>query len=235
MPTVSGCVQPGRKRSIRFGLLSSLACQVIALLCLRHWRSATPWRDLDFFSGDFFVLNALLLLHRLRFSLGILDSRETLREASGLNYDPATIRLGTILAIADLSVFLDYAHWHLVPALRQPVLQIAGLVLYACAVAGLMWTDNYLTSHFQGDLNNRTLMTAGPFGVVRHPRYASLLLAKLGFALLFASILAWISLLASILIIQRRIRLEEAHLREIFGPAYFEYSERTTRLLPWIS
>lgn len=234
MPNVSDCVQPRRKRSIQAALLSAFLYQVTALLCLRHWRSTAPWRDLDFFSGGFFVLNALLLLHRVRFSRSVFDSREKLREASGLNYDPATIRLGTMLAIADLSVFLDYAHWHLMPALRQPALQIAGLVLYACAVAGLMWTDNYLVRHFQGDLNNRPLMTAGPFGIVRHPRYASLLLAKLGFTLLFASVLAWISLVASILMVRRRIRLEETHLREVFGPGYGSYSERTARLLPGI-
>src|SRR5580700_10322074 len=230
MPSVSDCVQPGRKRSIRAGLLSSLVYQVLALLFLRHWRSAAPWRDLDFFSGGFFVLNALLLLHRLRFSRSVFESREKLREASGLNYDPATIRLGTILAIADLSVYLDYSHWHLMPSLRQSALQIAGLVLYACAVAGLMWTDKYLVRHFQVDLNKRPLMTAGPFGIVRHPRYASLLLAKLGFTLLFASVLAWISLVISILMIRRRIRLEETHLREVFGPGYGSYSERTARL-----
>jgi protein-S-isoprenylcysteine O-methyltransferase Ste14 len=234
MLSVSDCLQPRHKRSTRAGLLSSFVYQVIALLFLRHWRSAAPWRDLDLFSGGFFALNALLLLHRLRFSRSVFESREKLREASGLNYDPATIRLGTMLAIADLSVFLDYAHWHLMPALRQQALQVAGLVLYACAVAGLMWTDNYLVRHFQGDLSNRPLMTAGPFGIVRHPRYASLLLAKLGFTLLFASVLAWISLVASILMVRRRIRLEETHLREVFGPGYGSYSERTARLLPRI-
>lgn len=234
MPSVSDRLQPGRKRSIRVTLLSWFLYQATALLCLRHWRSATPWEDLDFFSGSFFLFNTFLLLHRVRFSLGILNSRETLREASGLNYDPATIRLGTVLAIADLSVFLDYAHWHLMPSLRQPALQIAGLMLYACAVAGLMWTDNYLVRHFQGDLNNRALMTTGPFGIVRHPRYASLLLAKLGFTLLFASVLAWISLAASILMVRRRIRLEETRLWEVFGPGYDTYSERTARLIPRI-
>jgi len=234
MPPVSNYVQPARKGSVRFGLLSSLVYQLIALVCLRHWRSTAPWRELNLFSGGFFVLNTLLLLHRLRLRRGVLESRETLREASGLNYDPATIRLGTLLAIADLSVFLDYAHWHLIPALRQPGLQAAGLVLYAAAVAGLMWTDGCLIRYFRGDLNHRQLMTTGPYGVVRHPRYASLFLAKLGFTLLFASVFAWISLLASILMIRRRIRLEEAHLREIFGPAYIEYSKRTDRLLPWV-
>jgi hypothetical protein len=120
MPSVSDSVQSSRTKSIRVALLSSLLYQIAALLCLRHWRSSTPWQDLDFFSSGFFVLNALLLLRRFRFSRGIFNSREGLSEASGLNYDPVTIRLGTMLAVADLLVFLDYAHWHLIPALRQP-------------------------------------------------------------------------------------------------------------------
>jgi protein-S-isoprenylcysteine O-methyltransferase Ste14 len=77
-------------------------------------------------------------------------------------------------------------------------------------------------------------MTTGPFAIVRHPRYAGLLLAKLGFSLLFANVFAWASLLATILLIRRRIRLEETHLREIFGPGYSRYTERTPRLLPGI-
>jgi protein-S-isoprenylcysteine O-methyltransferase Ste14 len=206
--------------------------QGIALLCLRHWGSITPWSDLDFLSGGFFALNAILLVYEIRFNRGILESREKLREASGLNYDPATIRSGSLFAVGELSVFLDYGHWHLMPALRLPGLQFAGVALYACAMAGLMWTDTCLVRHFQGDLNQRQLMTTGPFAIVRHPRYAGLLLAKLGFSLLFASGFAWISLLASILLVRRRIRLEEAHLREIFGPSYSSYMETTPRLIP---
>jgi protein-S-isoprenylcysteine O-methyltransferase Ste14 len=211
-----------------------LVYQITALLCLRHWRSATPWRDLDFFSASFFVLTAVLLAYHIRFNRGILESQEALREASGSTFDPATLRRGSMLAIADLSVFLDYGHWHLTPALRTPGLQITGLLLYGCAVAGLMWTDTRLVRHFQGDLHRRQLMTTGPFAVVRHPRYASLLLAKLGITLLFASVFGWMSLLLSVLLIRRRIRLEEIHLLEIFGPDYPRYTARRARLVPGI-
>jgi protein-S-isoprenylcysteine O-methyltransferase Ste14 len=234
MPGVSDGVRPPRRRSVHLALLSPVAYQAIALLCLRRWGSATPWPDLDFFSGGYFALTALLLGYEIRFNRGIFDSRETLREASGLSYDPSTVRWGSVLAVGDLFVFLDYGHWHLMPAIRLPGLQISGLVLYACALAGLMWTDTCLVRHFQADSNHRQLMTTGPFAIVRHPRYAGLLLAKLGFSLLFASVFAWVSLLASILLIRRRIRLEEIHLREIFGPGYNSYTERTPRLFPGI-
>jgi protein-S-isoprenylcysteine O-methyltransferase Ste14 len=201
---------------------------------MRHWGGLAPWSALDFFSGGFFALNIILLLCEIRFNRGIFRSQENLREASGLNYDPATVKWSSVLAIGELSVFLDYGHWHLLPALHLPELQFAGIALYAAALAGLMWTDTRLVRHFEGDPSHREFMTTGPFAIVRHPRYAGLLLAKLGFSVLFASGLAWISLLASILLIQRRIRLEESHMRKIFGPSYSSYSERTARLIPGI-
>lgn len=234
MPSVSDCVPPRRRRSVRLVLLSSFAYQATALLCLRHWGSATPWPDLDFFSGGFFALTVLRLVYEIRFNRGVFGSRETLREASGLSYDPFTVRCGSALAVGDLFVFLDYGHWHLMPAIRLPGLQISGLVMYGCSVACLMWADTCLMRHFQVDPAHRQLITTGPFAIVRHPRYACLLLAKLGFSLLFASIFAWTSLLASILLILRRIRLEETHLTEIFGAGYKSYTERTPRILPGI-
>jgi protein-S-isoprenylcysteine O-methyltransferase Ste14 len=234
MPNVSNCGQPGRRTFVRFPLLAPFAYQAIALLCLRHWKSAAPWQDLDFFSGAYFVLAVLPSLYKIRFKRGIFESRETLREASGLSYDPVTVRWGSLLAVGELSVFLDYGHWRLMPPLRQPGLQITGLVVYACALAALMWTDSRLVRHFQEDQTHRQVMTTGPFALVRHPRYASLLLAKLGLSLLFASIFAWFSLLVSIFLIRRRIGLEETHLHEVFGSRYSSYAEHTRRLFPGI-
>jgi protein-S-isoprenylcysteine O-methyltransferase Ste14 len=234
MPSVSNCGQPGWKTFGWFPVLALFAYQAIALLCLRHWKSASPWQDLDSFSSAYFVLAVLPPLYKIRFKPGIFESRETLREASGLSYDRVTVRCGSLLAVGELSVFLDYGHWHLMPALRQPGLQITGLVVYTCALAALMWTDTCLLRHFEGDQTHRQLMTAGPFAVVRHPRYASLLLGKLGLSLLFASVFAWFSLLVSIFLIRRRIGLEETHLREVFGSRYSSYTERTHRLFPGI-
>jgi protein-S-isoprenylcysteine O-methyltransferase Ste14 len=213
-------------------VLSPFAHPAIAFFCLRHWTSATPWADLDLFSGGFFALTAILLAYEIPFRRNLFHSREKLREASGLSYDPETVKWGSALAAADMSVFLDYGHWHLLPVLRAPGLQITGLALYAGAMAGIMWTDTWLARHFQGYSHHRQLMTAGPFGLVRHPRYAGQLIAKLGVSLLFASVFAWISLLASIILIRRRIRLEEDHLKELFGSSYDTYAQSTDRLFP---
>src|SRR5580704_15969924 len=45
MRGVSDHVQPRRKRSVCLALLAPFAYQGIALCCLRHWGSATPWSD----------------------------------------------------------------------------------------------------------------------------------------------------------------------------------------------
>lgn|SRR5262245_54145131 len=223
-----------RKRIVAIAFFAPFAYQGIALLCLRHWRNASHWSDLDYFSGGFFVLNLLLLLWQIGFTRQVFSCRAILCEASGLNYDPSTVRWATLQSVGDLSIFLDYGHWHLTPALRVHRLQIPGLILYAIAMLCLMSTNACLARHFQRDSGERTLMTTGPFSIVRHPRYASLLLAKLGFSLLFASVLGWISLFISVLLTRRRIRLEEAHLRQVFGSGYDVYSQRTRRLLPRI-
>ena len=214
--------------------ISPFAYQVIAILCLRHWKSATPWADLDLFSGGFFALTAILLLYEIPFRTRTFHSRERLRELSGLSYDPDTVKWGGVIVVAELAVFLDYGHWHLLPAFREPVLQAIGLALYACAMASIMWADTWLARQFQMNSRDRKLMTAGPFGIVRHPRYAGQVLAKLGVSLIFASIFAWVSLLASMILVRRRIRLEEDHLKDIFGTSYDTYAQSTDRLFPGV-
>jgi protein-S-isoprenylcysteine O-methyltransferase Ste14 len=205
---------------------------LLALLCLRQWGTNRPWARLDVFSGSFLALTAFLALKQIQFKKSILQSREVLREASGASYDPATVKWGSLQAFAELAVFLDYAHWHLVPIMEKPLLQEAGLGLSVLSVAWLLWADAILVKHFDRGLDNRELVTRGPFRVVRHPRYVGLLGLKAGFALTFASVLGWVSLAIAVALVRRRVRLEENHLRGVFGQTYESYARRTARMLP---
>jgi protein-S-isoprenylcysteine O-methyltransferase Ste14 len=235
MPMMSDCAQPRRPiLPVCMAVLSPFAYQGIAALCLRHWIGSNTWADLDFFSTGFFALTVILLVYEIPFRRNIFHSREKLREASGLSYDRSTVKWGSVLAVADLSVFLDYGHWHLLSVLRVPALQMTGLVVYAAAMASIVWTDTWLARQFQDSSHDLQLMTTGPFRLVRHPRYAGLLIAKFGVSLIFASVFAWMSLLASIVLFRRRIGLEEDHLRNIFGPKYDNYAQSTQRLFPGI-
>jgi protein-S-isoprenylcysteine O-methyltransferase Ste14 len=234
MPGMNEGAEPNQPKSAHLALIFPFVYQAVALICMRQWGGTHPWRELDLFSGGFFALTFLQLLYEIVFNRGILQSRETMREASGITYDPTTIKWGSLLAVADLSVFLDYGHWHLTLALRRPTLQAAGLALCACAATMLMWADTCLARHFQNGLKDRRLMTNGPFAVLRHPRYAALLLSKLSLALVFASVFGWASFLATVFLIRRRIGLEETHLLKIFGSGYRDYMQKTPGLIPRI-
>jgi protein-S-isoprenylcysteine O-methyltransferase Ste14 len=226
-------MKPETSSRLRYlGALAPLLYLETASLCLRQWRSGDPWSKVDAYCGGFFILNTLLILYQFAFNRSILRQSEVLREASGSSYDSRTVMLGPVQVAFDLSVFLYYGHGPAVSLLASRRLRGLGLGAYGLGVLFLLWTDTRLMHHFAGGLANRELMTTGPYGIVRHPRYASLLLAKLGFALIFANVLGWASLAFSCFLAQRRIRLEEPHLRKLFGEEYTRYSRRTSRLLP---
>jgi protein-S-isoprenylcysteine O-methyltransferase Ste14 len=76
------------------------------------------------------------------------------------------------------------------------------------------------------------VMTAGPYGYVRHPRYLGLIVSRTATPLTFASIIGWALLVAWIAVVLRRIRLEELPLQRSFGESYHNYSRLRARLIP---
>jgi protein-S-isoprenylcysteine O-methyltransferase Ste14 len=207
---------------------------IAAVACLWQWHSPRPWERLDIFSTGFLVVSLVWGCAMMRFHRSIFRSREVMEEAAGVTYDPWMLRWITIFAIAELTVFLDYGHWHLVPQLLNPVLQTIGLVLYLAGAVWLIWTDRYLAKVFAGDLSERKVMTKGPYRFVRHPRYAALIASRIAFALTLGSILAWFFFFGWLWVNLRRVQLEEDHLRKLFGADYEKYAAKTARFLPGI-
>ena len=216
------------------GLISVLflAYLAVAAACLRQWNEPNPWSRIDVFSGGFLLASPPWLVEYLVFMRGISRSKEVLREASGAAYDPSMLIWINGVALAELTVFLDYGHWHLAPALSVPALQSAGLALWVLTPAWLLWADRHLARHFSSSEAERHLLTEGPFHYVRHPRYAGLLVSRAAFALLFASPLAWLLSGVWVGVVLRHIRLEDAHLAGLYGAAWESYAARTSRLVP---
>jgi len=204
----------------------------MALACLRQGGASHPWSRLDVFSGGF--LGLLLVSAGISLGLGrsLFASSGALRQVSGTAYDRATLVIAPVLAAGDALVFLDYGHWHLMPALQRAPLQAFGLALGAAAMAWITRTDAQLIRHFEDEGSARTLMTTGPFRFVRHPRYAGILGVRAAYALTFASPVGWALAVAWLVVLLRRIYLEEAHLRAEFGDRYERYAARTSRLIP---
>jgi protein-S-isoprenylcysteine O-methyltransferase Ste14 len=212
---------------VHFGLLA------VAVACLVQWGTDHPWSRIDGFTGSYLVINLMFRARQMRgIRHTVFRSNETLREASGQTFDPASRGWMPLLSLGNPLAFLDYGHLHLVPALENPVLQSLGLALYVAGELTWYWVDTHLQAHFAQDLSDRSLIAEGPYQYVRHPRYTGLVVGKIGVALIFASLIGWCFALAWLVLLVQRIPREEAHLTKVFGSEYESYVRRTSRLIP---
>lgn len=107
----------------------------------------------------------------------------------------------------------------------------AGIALrwYAIVSLGRFFTVNVAIR------DDHHIVTAGPYGIIRHPSYTGLLMMMLAIAISFGN---WISALVAFVpftaALLWRIRIEEAALVRNFGAQYDAYSAKTKRLIPWI-
>ena len=213
-------------------MICSLAYVAFALSCLVRWGTADPLSTFNVFSDGYFGLRILGSLHSLISSRHAFDSQHVRQEWWAASSSPGWSKWVTLLMLADLMTFLDYAHWHLVTALERPILQWLGMGVYVGVVLWQMWTDTYLAKHFA--CPQRLPMETGPYRYMRHPRYAAAIVGKIAVALVFASVLGWLLVLAWAVLLFRKMSVEEVHLRRLFGEKYVTYAQRTARLLPGI-
>jgi protein-S-isoprenylcysteine O-methyltransferase Ste14 len=76
------------------------------------------------------------------------------------------------------------------------------------------------------------LITHGPYRYIRHPMYASLLLAGLGLLLISCNWLRIIDFFALWFVLYLKLRIEEKLLADHF-PGYALYQKRSRMLFPW--
>lgn len=76
------------------------------------------------------------------------------------------------------------------------------------------------------------LLQDGVYRVIRHPRYASVILGTMGFAFAVNYVGAYVVVAFSLLLLWPVVLLEERELAARFGPEYEAYRLRTPALLP---
>lgn len=149
-----------------------------------------------------------------------------------------------------LSVFICYEvasfflHIFYPPALawaRIPMgawLRSAGAAVGVLALLLFIWVHRSLGHNFSMTLrisDEHTLVTAGPYGAVRHPMYTAFGMLHVSVFFLTANWFIGLTWTAGLVaIIALRIRREEAMMMERFGEAYASYVMRTGRFLPLI-
>jgi protein-S-isoprenylcysteine O-methyltransferase Ste14 len=116
-------------------------------------------------------------------------------------------------------------------------LEASGSFLVVAGLLLAVWARVHLGSNWSGRValkENHELVRTGPYALARHPIYTGLLLAILGTALVLGE---WRGLLAlAVLCVSywRKLRLEEALMRETFGDDYRRYCEHTAALIPGV-
>lgn len=220
------------KRMLGKTLACSLAYLGLAVACLLQWNAPKLWTRIDWFAGTYFALRLAGSLHSIISSVGVFRSDTLRREWWALNSDPAGPQLVMVLMALDLVVFLDYGHWQLTPWLAGSTLQTIGIALYVVVTFWQIWTDSYLTRYFKQFHEAPQPMNVGPYRYVRHPRYASAIVGKIAMALIFASVVGWVLVIAWSLLLMNKIAIEEKHLRRLFGVQYESYARTTAKVIP---
>jgi protein-S-isoprenylcysteine O-methyltransferase Ste14 len=101
--------------------------------------------------------------------------------------------------------------------------------LYAIRTLGVYFTTAVAIAPQQ------TVISAGPYQVIRHPAYTGFLITLFGYGLCLTNWLSVLVMMGCALIgFSYRIQVEERVLQERLGTPYQEYMRRTKRLIPFV-
>lgn len=158
------------------------------------------------------------------------------KDAKG--WDKKLLGFGFLLTLATLIVAgLDSGRYNARPEPRWDwlgvgvALSFAGMVVFLLAMKeNRFFSAVVRVQHERG----HTVCSTGPYGIIRHPGYAGMIIGTLGLPLLFTSFWSAIPALLSVILVIARTHLEDGALqKELAG--YSEYQRVTRfRLVPGV-
>ena len=111
-----------------------------------------------------------------------------------------------------------------------------GVALLALGLAFAVWARVHLGRNWSGTVTvkeGHELVRTGPYAYVRHPIYTGLLIAVLGTAVASGTVRALIGVLIITASLLRKLRTEEAFMRETFPGEYERYGAEVPALIPF--
>jgi protein-S-isoprenylcysteine O-methyltransferase Ste14 len=213
--------------------LAALAVVMAVLLfvpagTLRYWQA---WVYLLVFVGA----SALVTLDLLRNDRALLERRMKGGPTAEQRPLQKLIMLAAAACFIALLLVPSLDHrfaWSSVPT----VLVIAGDALVAIGfyLIARVYRENSFTAATIEVMQDQTVISTGPYAVVRHPMYASSLLYLLGTPLALGSYWGFVPVAAMIPLLVWRLRDEERLLARNL-PGYTDYQQRVRRrLVPFV-
>jgi len=171
---------------------------------------------------------------RAPFAMQVRSSKKTDRRVSRTE----TILLGlltiggaVIPLVYTFTPWLDFANYSL-----PPWLGYAGIAVLAASLYLFGRSHADLKSNWSSSLEiyeGHSLVTSGIYRYIRHPMYASQLVAAVAQVLLLQNWIAGLTgLVVFILFYTLRIGAEEKMMLETFGEQYRQYMQNTGRIIP---
>ena len=112
-----------------------------------------------------------------------------------------------------------------------------GLALHAASFALAVCSRRHLGRNWSGEIAAKVdhqLVRSGPYRWVRHPIYTAMLGMTLGTAMVSGETHALLAFAIMVVAYVRKIPLEEAQLREVFGSAYEDYRKSSRAVIPGV-
>jgi len=149
-----------------------------------------------------------------------------------------TLRTAGVVGWLGILAYLVNPSWMAWSSVPLPEwLRWTGVGVFVMAGGLLIWTFRSLGKNLTDTVVTRsehTLVTSGPYALVRHPFYDTAALGAMAISLMAAN---WFILLTGFLVVALlivRTKTEEEKLLVRFGDSYREYVERTGRFFPRI-
>jgi protein-S-isoprenylcysteine O-methyltransferase Ste14 len=125
-----------------------------------------------------------------------------------------------------------------IDALDSAALNVLGAVLAVAGILASLAAQVAMGSSWRigvAEGERTTLVTTGPFALVRNPFFAALVPTALGLTLMVPSWVALAALAATFLAIELQVRIvEEPYLRQTHGADYATYAARVGRFVPGV-
>jgi protein-S-isoprenylcysteine O-methyltransferase Ste14 len=141
---------------------------------------------------------------------------------------------GMLLAIPVLDVAV--LHWAEIPSRARAVTAVCGGAIFTCGAALRHVARRRLGPAFSHAIHvaaGQSLVTNGPFRVVRHPAYLGTVAVLAGSSLMVGSYAGIVLVTLAAPAGLYRIRREEAILRAAFGSAFEEYARSVPSVWPF--
>ena len=191
-----------------------------------------PTLNLWFLAAGYSVIVVFFIIQRL------LRRTKIARSLKGGVYDRGNmILIGSATGIGlSVPIIADLLESGIFP-IGIPLALVA-LALMVLGVGLRVWAAITLGSYYTTTLTmteGQKVVTAGPYGWVRHPGYLGEILIWTGFGVLSSNVVAMALLpVMFVAVLLYRISSEEKMLVKELGEDYVQYQHRTRRLIPLV-